>query len=382
MNIKSLLIGSAAALVATTGARAADAIVMPEPEPVEYVRVCDVYGAGFFYIPGTETCLAISGYVWYQIGASSAVDWYTNTVRARVNFDARSETEWGTLRGYVRLQADWDAQNQLLGGVGTTILGVPIVPGALTTVSRFGTDGLVGVDQAYITLGGLFMGYSESLWAAGVLNPGATNWGSHSWSGMAYGYQQRHSISYTFNGGNGFFGTLALEDDGNANWMPDIVGKVGIAQGWGAIWVKGAYDEDLAPAAAALIGARAAGLSGVDGWAASAGLHLNVPNMPGSSFRLIGFYASNPNAYSVGSRWSVLASYNHQFTPTFGASIAGQYFGDTNFAGAGNPSAWQAELSIVATPITNFEIRAELTHFKAQGVNGVTFGFLRFTRYF
>jgi hypothetical protein len=51
MNIKSLLLGSAAALVAVTGARAADAVVVAEPEPVEYVRVCDAFGAGFFYIP-------------------------------------------------------------------------------------------------------------------------------------------------------------------------------------------------------------------------------------------------------------------------------------------------------------------------------------------
>ncbi len=25
--------------------------------PVEYVRVCSLYGAGFFYIPGTDTCV-------------------------------------------------------------------------------------------------------------------------------------------------------------------------------------------------------------------------------------------------------------------------------------------------------------------------------------
>jgi hypothetical protein len=71
MNIRSLLLGTAAALVAVSGARAADAVMAPEPEPVEYVRVCDAYGAGFFYIPGTETCLQISGYVWYQIGATN-----------------------------------------------------------------------------------------------------------------------------------------------------------------------------------------------------------------------------------------------------------------------------------------------------------------------
>src|SRR5262245_351871 len=68
MNIKSLLLGSAAALVAVTGARAADAVVVAEPEPVEYVRVCDVYGAGFYYMPGTETCLKVSGYFRYDMG--------------------------------------------------------------------------------------------------------------------------------------------------------------------------------------------------------------------------------------------------------------------------------------------------------------------------
>ena len=74
MKIKSLLLGSAAALAAVSGARAADAVVIAEPEPVEYVRVCDAYGAGFFYIPGTETCLRISGYVWYQVGAGNFAD--------------------------------------------------------------------------------------------------------------------------------------------------------------------------------------------------------------------------------------------------------------------------------------------------------------------
>ncbi|MGO4625260.1 porin, partial [Ensifer sp. 2TAB8] len=44
MNIKSLLLGSAAALAAVSGAQAADAIVAAEPEPMEYVRVCDAFG--------------------------------------------------------------------------------------------------------------------------------------------------------------------------------------------------------------------------------------------------------------------------------------------------------------------------------------------------
>ena len=60
MKLKALLLGSAAAMIAVSGANAADAIV-DEAHPVEYVRVCDMYGAGFFYIPGTETCLKLSG---------------------------------------------------------------------------------------------------------------------------------------------------------------------------------------------------------------------------------------------------------------------------------------------------------------------------------
>ncbi|WP_170842468.1 porin, partial [Aureimonas jatrophae] len=105
MNIKSLLLGSAAALVAVSGARAADAVVMAEPEPVDYVRVCDVYGKGFYYIPGTETCLSISGYARFQVNVAGdpafnleGDDYQVNTrVRGRLNFDAREETELGTL---------------------------------------------------------------------------------------------------------------------------------------------------------------------------------------------------------------------------------------------------------------------------------------------
>ncbi|RYE75821.1 MAG: porin, partial [Hyphomicrobiales bacterium] len=63
MRIKTLLLSSAAVLSGAMSAQAADAVVMVEPEPAEYVRVCDVYGAGFFYIPGTETCLKVGGYV-------------------------------------------------------------------------------------------------------------------------------------------------------------------------------------------------------------------------------------------------------------------------------------------------------------------------------
>ena len=59
--IKSVTIGSAAVLVAVGGAQAADLPV--KAKAVEYVRICSLYGAGFFYIPGTDTCVKLGGYV-------------------------------------------------------------------------------------------------------------------------------------------------------------------------------------------------------------------------------------------------------------------------------------------------------------------------------
>jgi hypothetical protein len=60
--VKSLLLGSAAGLVAVAGAQAAD-LPVRKAAPVDYVRVCTTYGAGYFFIPGTDTCLRISGFV-------------------------------------------------------------------------------------------------------------------------------------------------------------------------------------------------------------------------------------------------------------------------------------------------------------------------------
>ncbi len=59
--VKSLILGSAAALVAMSGAQAADLPV--KAKAVEYVRICSLYGAGFYYIPGTDTCIKLGGYL-------------------------------------------------------------------------------------------------------------------------------------------------------------------------------------------------------------------------------------------------------------------------------------------------------------------------------
>src|SRR5512139_3428424 len=59
--MKSLLLGSAAGLVAIAGAQASDLPV--KAKPVQYVKICSLYGVGFYYIPGTDMCIKIGGWV-------------------------------------------------------------------------------------------------------------------------------------------------------------------------------------------------------------------------------------------------------------------------------------------------------------------------------
>ncbi|MCO5156218.1 MAG: porin [Aquamicrobium sp.] len=379
MNIKSLILGSATVALATAGAQAADAIVIAEPEPVEYVRVCDVYGAGFFYIPGTETCLKIGGEFRHQIGSSESIggltglgnyhalqdDRWNSTSRVRVVFDARSETEYGTLQGYARLQFDRN-----------------------DTVSSSNT-----LNHGWLSLGGFRAGWTDSAWVS-TPQGGRAAGGSHSDSGFFYGYHQTHLVQYNFAGSNGFFGTISAEFDDagiTTNYTPDFVGVVGINQGWGAAWLKVGFDEEI-------------NVLGDSGFGVTAGLHYNIAGAPGSSFRLLGYYADSANKYSVfngtgfgpaginlgGPEWSIMASYYHQFNAQFGASLAVQYFGDL-YAGPGSDvstgiDGWALELNTVWTPVENFVVRGKLVYNQFDLPAGIdddsVSGFIRFSRFF
>src|SRR5439155_19139335 len=61
ITARTLILSSAAGLMALSGAQAADLPV--KAKAVEYVRICSLYGAGFWYIPGTDTCIKIGGYL-------------------------------------------------------------------------------------------------------------------------------------------------------------------------------------------------------------------------------------------------------------------------------------------------------------------------------
>ena len=300
MNIKSLLLGSAAALIAVSGARAAD-VVVAEPEPVEYVRVCDAYGEGYFYIPGTETCMRISGYVRADIKGGDNVgarkrgevdrDTYAWRTRATLRFHTASETELGTLRTFIELRsqwdqgAEWDHKGDSAGGQ-----------------LRF----------AFIELGGIRVGLDESIfnhWTGyygNVINDDIVN---------PMAYTRTNVISYTFNAGNGFSAILGVEqgndDLNNArdenghdfgygykyfrdengsietkkhklsgkidDYTPNVVGGLKFVQGWGGVSVVGAYDAYY------------------EEWAAKARLDLNVTDQ--WSVWVMGGYKSADDTY-------------------------------------------------------------------------------------
>src|SRR3954469_5236615 len=113
--VKSLILGSAAGLIAMSGAQAADLPV--KAKAVEYVRICSLYGAGFYYIPGTDTCIKIGGFVriesFYNAGISTSPAWsgdlgqqnrYAHYFDARsrmgLTIDTRTATEYGVVRTF------------------------------------------------------------------------------------------------------------------------------------------------------------------------------------------------------------------------------------------------------------------------------------------
>src|ERR1700733_4855976 len=113
--VKSLVLGSTAGLLAMSGAQAADLPV--KAKAVEYVRICSLYGAGFYYIPGTDTCIKIGGYLRVDTTFNGSFygqpawnndlglgDRFRNDFAARsriaLTVDTRTATEYGVVRTF------------------------------------------------------------------------------------------------------------------------------------------------------------------------------------------------------------------------------------------------------------------------------------------
>jgi len=197
---KSLLLGSAAGLVAIAGASAAD-LPSKKAAPATYVKICDAYGAGFYTIPGSDTCVKVGGYVRvdydYRPERKNSVTATTNTAgtdnttsgfynRGTVQLDARTATSMGVARTFLALRMETGAGVQFKDKTGSSL------EGAFVQWAGF-TAGQAAHPFAFM-----------SSWA----------YNTHYWGGWPNGVRQ---LTYTAVLGGGFSTTFGVTDMQNYN---------------------------------------------------------------------------------------------------------------------------------------------------------------------
>ncbi len=179
--VKSLILGSAAGLIAMSGAQAADLPL--KAKAVEYVRICSLYGAGFFYIPGTDTCIKLGGYlradtvlntnndIGFAGGSTGArnrlSNYYTSRARFDMTVDTRTATEYGVVRTFADMVFTWTGGGQVGAGTGLT--------GGATTYDSVNPGGSAsggigganfGLYHAFIQFAGFTFGRTVSIFDA------------------------------------------------------------------------------------------------------------------------------------------------------------------------------------------------------------------------
>jgi Porin subfamily len=387
--VKSLLLGSAAGLVAVSAGQAADLPV--KAKPVEYVKVCSLYGAGFYYMPGTDICLKIGGYVRAETTYHSNGNFNTGPVagdvnnrstnefvmraRAYITADAREQTAWGTARAYVAV------------GVATSDVGNALTPSIL------------GFNRAFIQWAGITAGITQSFYD--FMSYAAVSYraywpngdtGDAGWWVWAYTAQlgnglsasisaeQRRmsqivctigvptgaTLSPTFCNGNLgnstlIVGTSTTDLGYGGLQVPDIVGNIRIDQTWGSAQVMGVAHEVNAN----YYGSISNGLSETGhpgdrwGWVVGAGLRLNFPMVAqGDYFQTQVAYTQGGLAYLAKGdntpNWGFERGGNLGFGITSDCVVAstnggvaanGAIVPVTNATGCNLTSAWQVNAS-------------------------------------
>jgi hypothetical protein len=320
--MKGLLLGTAAGLVAMSSAQAADLPV--KAKPVEYVKVCSLYGAGFFYVPGTNTCLKIGMYLRsdhaygstaaaYTLGgAAGGYDRVNTTLygyRARMNLttDWRTQSDYGVIRAYAAIIA------QQSSGDATGATGVAGILRAFIQFAGF----TVGHAVSYFDFfNGANYGYMPSTWGAstGVLG---TDLVAYTWqlgNGVSAsidiedGSVARRKQVVNASGGASFSSIGATTSDVQAPWSPDIAGNIRIDQAWGSAQLSGAlhnmsggYYAGLgAPNGTAIVSAN--GHPGDEwGYAIQGGFRLLNFLMPKDTFETSAYYCNGATTYCVSS---------------------------------------------------------------------------------
>jgi hypothetical protein len=394
---KSLVLGSAAALVAMSGAQAADLPV--KAKAVEYVRICSLYGAGFFYIPGTDTCIKLGGYLRVDTTFNGSNvqddpawagdpgqgnryrDYLITRSRLALTVDTRTATEYGVVRTFGQGDFTFDT----LGG-GT------YNPNALATnlgnngnlLSTPG-NGFVVVEFLFIQFAGFTFGKSASAYS--------TPWHGYPGNNSSFllggndNVTGVSNIQYTAQFGNGVSGTIGLDDPvvynrtgifnlavglpatgATANAYggvraPDVVGNIRVDQAWGLFQFSAAAHEVTGSYNILNVGTAAPNnLSEISGhpsdkWGGSvmAALQIkNIPWGPGDDFKI-------DASYAVGDTKNVIA--------TSGGSPVFAMFGGTNFPGAYQSIGFGATNDAIYLPVI-FGGTGDLKLTTSYGVRG------------
>lgn len=354
--MKSLLLGSAAGLVAVASAQAADLPTRKGAPAAEYVRICSITVAGKpivgWTLPGSDTCFKIGGYVTAQIEGGNLSNSQTLiysggynslsstnyrgmqfetsdnknpafgfSTRANVSLDAASNTAYGPLYAHIELQFE-----------------------AGSGFDNVSTDAYINV--AYVTWAGITAGKAPSFFSFTGGGPGWANF----FSPDQQGFNQPDLLAYTASFGGGFSASIAIQDPQAANAnvggtqmnnisgpngfsginqgqnfafnglrVPDVVANLKVSQGWGSAQVSGVLHQVNVTAGCDDYGAVSAsnGCGSVYpgnsiynvpygqptenkfGWGIDAGVSFNLPTVwpgfwaAGDTFLITGAYTQN-----------------------------------------------------------------------------------------
>ena len=323
MTLKTLLLGSATAFAVVGGAQAADLSVA---EPVDYVRICDAFGTGYWYIPGTDTCLKIAGNVEFDIiahdsknvvvGATHSSYWEFVT-SAGLSFNAKTMTQYGELGANIPFTAAWD--------------------------NTSATSGVVKLDKGTtLWLGPLTLGYQESLFDLG--------------GGFADNVYREDlgtkqiMLAWALSG----FGIAVSIEDPRDRWgsslatsysIPDIVAKASYGMG---IWNAEVAAIYTTPASGGQYGVNGDVTVKLD--MIAAGDKLRIGGAYGSDGRLVGGAAADS--------WSAYVTLTHYLTSALSASASFAYL---------SSGAYQGGANLVWVPVTGLSAKIQGTYAVSAG---------------
>jgi hypothetical protein len=183
--------------------------------------ICSLYGAGFFYIPGTDTCIKLGGYLRVDTTFNGGIygqpsysgdfgqgnryrDYFQSRSRMAITVDTRTATEYGVVRTFG--QGDFQFNN--FGSSNPNSL--TAFPAGTSNALNTAGGGYVGVEMVFIQFAGFTFGKSASAYATPWNGyPGNNN--SYLMGGPDY-VTGVNNIQYTAQFGNGVSATIGLDD--------------------------------------------------------------------------------------------------------------------------------------------------------------------------